>query len=51
MDAKKMQTVLAMLYKITVSGKDNLSYLLGCITTIESELKRAVEAQKGEETK
>ena len=46
MDAIKLQVVINTLGKITVSGKSNLSMLLGCITELENMVK--AEQEKGE---
>ena len=46
MDIIKLQVVINTLDKIVVSGKKNLSMLLGCINELENMVK--AEQEKGE---
>lgn len=43
MDIARMQLVIATLNKVEVSGKNNLSLLLGCINELETIVKAAME--------
>ena len=43
MDIARMQLVIATLNKVEVSGKNNLSLLLGCINELETMIKAATE--------
>lgn len=43
MDIGTMRAVLNTLEKISVSGKDNLGYVLGLIRLFEEEIIRAAE--------
>lgn len=43
MDINRMQLVIATLNKVEVSGKNNLSLLLGCINELENMLKSETE--------
>lgn len=43
MDISRMQLVIATLNKVEVSGKNNLSLLLGCINELETMVKAAME--------
>lgn len=49
MDIARMQLVIATLNKVEVSGKNNLSLLLGSINELEIMVKAAIEKpQEGE---
>lgn len=47
MDATTVQALINTLNRIQITGKDNMSMLMGCIVVLESELKRQQEAANG----
>lgn len=46
MDANTVKLLINTLCKITISGKENMGMMLGCIKVLETELAKIEEAQK-----
>ncbi len=47
MDTATLRALATTLGKITVSGRENMAMLLGCMNVVEAELKK----QEGQEAK